>query len=380
MSLESNHKETVLVVALGGGGDSVTAHLLATDWIARGFEACVASLAWERFVTDPLPGPRHCSELSCLTEITNTVGEVTATTAFPAGIKINQATLVQSFPNIRHFILDPYGGVSGLISDLRYLCHVLSISKIIGVDVGGDVLANHPFPSLRSPLADAMLVASIYAIDPDASIYVCGMGLDGEIPMDYLNFSISEHLQSNDISGFYTAPLNLVENLVPLVKKRLIHTETTALYLYAHHGMYGNVLVRDAGSIVRVGIESTIGLIYSARNICEKINRLSLLLIGTRSIEEASHIVKQQGFLCEFFYENELYKKHEHKYLQYNEKLSIETLCFFLSSLNKNISYVAERHIAHMLKTSVHSIQNVLSSIGDQSNMFPPFLRVHSPE
>ena len=372
-------KDSILVVALGGGGDSVAAHLIASDLIASGADAYVVSLAWERFVIDPLPGPRRCSELADLISIDDLVGEVTSRTSFPSGARINQSVLVQSWPEIRHFILDPYLGVQGLIVGLKILGSYLGITKMIGVDVGGDVLADHPLPTIRSPLADAMLASSLYCVDPDTKIYVCGAGLDGEIPMEQMHIAISNHLQLNYVIGFYTAPLELVERLISLLRQRLINTEMTGLYLYAHQGMRGNVLVRDAGSIVTVGLDTTVGLIYSARAICEKINPLPIALCETTSIQEASNVVEKHGFLSELTIENDLYEKFSHQYQKSDQQLSTDSILTLLSELvrdNKNINYVAERYISHALKASLSSVRAVLHSMADQLEILPPFVRI----
>jgi len=50
------HKK-ILFVGIGGGGDVVSAALFARIFRDLGTKTFVASIIWERFVHDPVPGP-----------------------------------------------------------------------------------------------------------------------------------------------------------------------------------------------------------------------------------------------------------------------------------------------------------------------------------
>ncbi len=371
---------SLLIVALGGGGDSITAHLLASHFLQKGMTVSVASLAWERFIKDPLPGPRRCVELSALKSVGKNVGEVMPATAFPSGELINQAVLVQADPRIQHFILNPHEGVTGLVAALHDLRKYLGTPQLMAVDIGGDVLATEPLPTLSSPLADAMLASAIYQIDPATRVYIGGLGLDGEIPLERLNSAIQEHQQAGYIIDTHLADLSLVTPLTDLLDKRLLDTEMTALYLRAHQGMRGQVLVRDAGCIVTVGAESRRCYIYPAAAIYEHINPLPKALHATRSILEASDFIESLGFSSEFTYETKKHASSTHRYPDMDETLLAKQILSLLPELRSGaIDYVAERHLSERLKASIASVRKVTSQLAakDQIRLTPPFVPLH---
>lgn len=52
-----------LFFAVGGGGDVASAAMLALATRRLGVKAYVASVAWERFIIDPVPGPIRLVEI-----------------------------------------------------------------------------------------------------------------------------------------------------------------------------------------------------------------------------------------------------------------------------------------------------------------------------
>src|SRR5690348_2367980 len=103
-----------LVVALGGGGDVIAAYLWGDLLSRRGLTPIVASLAWERFVKDPLPGPRSLIELSGVEMVSEYLGRSTAECRFPCGNRTNQGSLTVELGLINNYLLEPGGGVQSL--------------------------------------------------------------------------------------------------------------------------------------------------------------------------------------------------------------------------------------------------------------------------
>src|SRR5207244_2051974 len=78
-------------------------------------------------------------------------------------------------------LLDPSEGAVGLQAQLHSLLATVEASRVMVVDVGGDVLAAGPEPTLRSPLADALALAGCAGLPVPVSVRVAGAGLDGEL-------------------------------------------------------------------------------------------------------------------------------------------------------------------------------------------------------
>ena len=61
-----------MMVAAGGGGDAIAAAVLANA--VPGIEGVgIATLAWDRLIVDPLPGPRSVSDFTCEASATSKV-------------------------------------------------------------------------------------------------------------------------------------------------------------------------------------------------------------------------------------------------------------------------------------------------------------------
>ncbi len=61
--LEFMNEEKYLVLAAGGGGDIVSAVLLAYILEKYGYRAFAGTVVWERYVVDPEPGPAKLTDI-----------------------------------------------------------------------------------------------------------------------------------------------------------------------------------------------------------------------------------------------------------------------------------------------------------------------------
>jgi hypothetical protein len=371
----------VLLAALGGGGDVIAAAMVAKSCLCRGMVPVLVSLAWERFTKDSRPGPRRVSELSHVERVSDVLCRVTCDTAFPEGALTNQAVISARLGIEHNFILDPYGGVPSLMAGIQELGEEFDFGSILGVDVGGDVLAETPVDSLRSPLADALMLAALYRCHDEARVVVIGLGADGELPQDLLLAMVARHLQANLVEEVVTLPQGAVTEVALLLKERMLDSEATAIVVGAYRGLHGNVLMRDVGSVVAADLSLLPVVVYRARDVCERVNELARALWDVDSIGKASEIVEALGYASEWRYEHEKATRLGGAY----PPVGMEELRPRVSALleeirggHPTVQFVAERYLAERLKVDVKCVRLIVDRLSAEGciDSWPPFLSV----
>lgn len=375
MSQENNH---VLLVALGGGGDVIAAAMLAQQFSLRGMIPIVVSLAWERFAKNPTPGPHRPSELLQIKLLDESLGQVTKETAFSQGVLTNQALLHAHLNLTEQFILNPHGGVVSLVAGLQFLKQIFSFQEAWGVDVGGDVLATHPLPTLRSPLSDAMMLAALKAVFPKAKVAVLGLGLDGELPKEVWQPEVSHHLESGMIEQILTLSQSTIEQVGKLLDARVLSTEATALVVRAYQGLRGKVMARDAGTVVEVNLQALPTLVYRANDIYQQINPIAKILVNTETIEQASTTIENLGYQSEWRIEHQKASLQRSPYPKQDESLLRPRISELLTEIAPHVDFVAERYIAHQLKASLRSVEEIIDHLSTEGviTSHPPFVGI----
>ncbi|MFF7124235.1 DUF1152 domain-containing protein [Streptomyces sp. NPDC008240] len=227
---------TRLIVAAGGGGDAVAAAMLDAALYGDEDQAVILTYAWDRLLVDPVPGPRGARDFTGLDQITPAVSAVPAEARpiAPAG-----STLPRLAAELPHTfaLLDPYHGAEGVTRQLEELIRHLEPASIDLLDVGGDILARGDEPTLKSPLADALTLATACQVNAPIRLLVAGPGLDGELSSDDLRpmlGPVAHTLTAKDVE-----PISTVLEWHP--------SEATAMLAATARGIRGTCEVRDAG-------------------------------------------------------------------------------------------------------------------------------------
>src|SRR5262245_47827443 len=141
----------------------------------------IATYAWDRLLIDPLPGPRSPDDFAGLSRVSKRSYAVTADSRPipPAGSTLPRLSADLGIPLI---ILDPRRGARGLTDQVGELADRVSAEMIELVDVGGDILAHGDEPNLRTPLADALVLAACSRLPLQVTVTIAGPGVDGELP------------------------------------------------------------------------------------------------------------------------------------------------------------------------------------------------------
>lgn len=225
-----------LIVAAGGGGDAVAAAMLHAGLYGDEGPAVVLTYAWERLLIDPVPGPRGYGDFTRLAPLTPTVWSVTPESRSLPPANSTLPRLAVELPHT-FALLDPHNGVEGVTCQLQELVEHLAPSSVDLLDVGGDILARGDEPTLKSPLADALVLAAACRVDAPVRLLVAGPGLDGEIPADELRPLLGNHV--------HTFTADDAESVGGILEWH--PSEATAMLAATARGTRGTCEVRDAG-------------------------------------------------------------------------------------------------------------------------------------
>lgn len=229
-------------MAAGGGGDALAALIVSHALRRNEHDLIVASFSWDRYLIDPIPGPRAVADFIGLCRITARTWEVTHESKLAAGGTSGLTLLARHTP-ARFALLDPSGGAVGLRAQLTELAEHVQADAITLVDVGGDVIAVGDEPTLSSPLADSLALAAVYDSGIPAHVVVAGPGLDGELTDADVRTALStlgaerHRLSSADVTPYLEA---------------LNHhpSEATTLFAAAALGVSGRAEIRDRASLI----------------------------------------------------------------------------------------------------------------------------------
>jgi hypothetical protein len=163
------------------------------------------------------------------------------------------------------------------------------------VDVGGDLLAHGDEPTLRSPLADSLILGATAEFE-HARALVTGAGVDGELPETLVRQRYAE-LGARLVHRLSAAD---VEPFRPLFAWH--PSEATGLLCATAAGARGTVEIRDQGYPVAL-TDGTPEVHELAAPRVAEINRIAHQLRGTRSLDEAEDALRATGRESEIDYE-----------------------------------------------------------------------------
>src|SRR2546423_3770665 len=222
------------MVAAGGGGDAIAAAVLANA--IPGIEGVgIATLAWDRLIVDPLPGPRSTADFTGL-DVRDGYFLVTPDTRPlpPAGSTLPRLVAELPLPLV---LLDPSGGAVSVRAQLRAAMKHLGADAIRLVDVGGDILGRPGDEGLRSPFADALTTASCSSLP--TRVWIAGPGLDGELSPELVVERTGHR------PPLLTLSADAWQAFLPILEWH--PSEASALLAAASVGLRGRVEIRDAG-------------------------------------------------------------------------------------------------------------------------------------
>jgi hypothetical protein len=278
---------TTLLVAAGGGGDALASLLLSRRLHADGETPVIASYSWDRRILDPMPGPRFPKDFEGARLLTPSNVEITTESRLRSGGSSTLSLLAET-TQAQFVLLDPSSGALGMRQQLIELVDHFSFMSVLLVDVGGDVVATGTEEKLRSPLADALALATLADFPIPVRVAVAGPGLDGELTAPYvrsrciaLGGELFGRLTARDVEPYYRA---LAQH----------PSEATTLLAASAVGITGRAEIRDNADLVALSDDSADVYVLDA-STAVACNQLAQALVMTRSMTEAEAATV---FLC----------------------------------------------------------------------------------
>src|SRR5439155_2232082 len=232
-----------LVLGIGGGGDVVGGLAVARLCEALGTPFALGGVAWERIPIDPHPGPRPMAEIEGGRPLGDAAVLASPATATPDGTAFSEARMA-SHLGAETVLVDVSGGAVGAASGIAAAMEALDCDLLVGVDVGGDVLARGAEPELASPLCDAVMVAAMLraSLPRDPLLAVIGPGCDGELTPAEVLTRVAELARAGSWLGTWGVTPRVAEELEAAAS--IVPTEASLQVVRAARGETGEHLIR----------------------------------------------------------------------------------------------------------------------------------------
>jgi hypothetical protein len=299
-----------LVIGMGGGGDVVGA--LATAEMCRrydGAEPMVGGLAWERRPIDPLPGPRTVDEIERAEELAPGILLATGQTR----VRERQVRFAES--GMAEFLDQPtvlitlQDGPATIATSLAEVARRFDRDLVVFIDVGGDVLAQGHEPGLRSPLGDALMLATAARLQRDGHAVlggIFGLGCDGELtPGEVLN-ALSSLAAAGGLAGARGLTDPTARRLEAAIE--LIPTEASAQAVRAFRGPAERASIRGGARSIERTAAATVTFYFDVSVAYEHLGRLAQAVDGAADLDEANEALNAVGVRTELDLEREAVK------------------------------------------------------------------------
>lgn len=288
--------DRAIVFGIGGGGDIVGAYPTAALAELLGLEVLLGGVAWERAPRDRRPGPRPLDELAAIDRVADRVAVATPETATDDGVRLAEAGVAATVPNTT-LVLDVSAGPRPLVDSIDAVCREWDVDLVIGVDAGGDALAVGPEPGVRSPLSDAIGVATLAEVAVPAALGVIGYGSDGELTPEELDEGVAALGEADAILGAWGITPSIAHTLEELVS--VVDTEASRIPLDAARGTIGPTTIRDGARSVEVTPASLVTFYFDPVAV-DRRSEVTGVVSAAPSVESAAETLRSRGIQTEY--------------------------------------------------------------------------------
>jgi hypothetical protein len=296
-----------LLIGMGGGGDVVGA--LATAESARlydGADPVLGGLTWERRPFDPVPGPREVSEI--------TGAEPLAPGVLLAGpeTRLRDRDVVFAESRMAEFLgqptvlVDINAGAAAVADGLAAAIAELKCDLLVLVDVGGDVIAHGDEPGLRSPLADAVMLAAGGQLSTSGQpvlLGVFGLGCDAELTPEEVLGRLSVVAAAGGLCGARGLTGPVADRME--ASMQTVSTEASAQAVRAFRGAVGTSTIRGGTRTVELSPTAAMTFYLDVDITIKAAGRLAQAVAEAGSLEEANEALNALGVTTELDYERD---------------------------------------------------------------------------
>ena len=297
-----------LVIGVGGGGDVVGALAGARFLEFCGLQFVLGGLSWERNVYDPIPGPRKLNETKNVTVLHEFAWLANANSQTSTGVPFAEAKMAAALKR-EVLLLDINGGVKGVVEALEVAARQLKTDLLVGLDVGGDSLAEGHEPGLRSPLADSIMLAALAELAKRGKQTlwgVFGYGSDGELSVDEIERALSLLAAADGLLGSFLLTPKIAAELEEVIKT--VPTEASAVPVRCFRGAWGVSEIRRGARQVKLTPLTALTFFLSTAKLYDTLGRLARAVCDSASLDEANDALHVIGIGTELDYERKYYQ------------------------------------------------------------------------
>jgi hypothetical protein len=304
-----------LVVGVGGGGDIVGTIPTARFLEQFGIACVLGGLSWERVLYDPQPGTRTLAEVQHVRPLAPAVWLANAQTTTTTGVRFAESGIAALY-NTETVLIDLSLGVAGVVHGLRVAMHHLQADLLVGIDVGGDSLGDGSEAGLRSPLADAMMLAALYQLSDEFPCIwgVFGYGSDAELTQQEIDRALSVVARHGGLLGAWGMTPAVAAELQQVIAR--VHTEASAIPVDCAAGAYGISTIRHGTRTVVLSPLCILTFYLSPRVLYEQVAALARVVSAAPSLEAASALLCDMGIRSEYALEKDMQRRGLRRYDQ----------------------------------------------------------------
>jgi len=300
-----------LVIGVGGGGDVVGAFATARFLEFCGLRFTLGGLSWERNVYDPIPGPRRLSEVRNVRPLHDYAWMANPQSETRTGVPFAEAKMA-AITRREVLLVDINGGVGGVVDGMETAISSLGTDLLIGLDVGGDSLAEGHEPGLRSPLADSIVLAAFAELEKRGyrTLWgVFGYGSDGELSVDELERALSKLAASGGLLGAWSLTPKIAAELAEVIKT--VPTEASALPIECFHGAWGIQPIRRGQRQVKLTPLTALTFFINTTKLYDTLARPARAVRSSSSLDQANESLHAIGIRTELDYERSYYQQQQ---------------------------------------------------------------------
>jgi hypothetical protein len=203
-------------------------------------------------------------------------------------------------------LIDPGGGPGVVAEGLARAIEALKCDLLVLVDVGGDVIARGDEPGLRSPLADAVMLAAagrLSASGQPVLLGIFGIGCDAELTPDEVLARLAMVAAAGGLCGARGLTGPVADRLEAAME--LVRTEASAQAVRAFRGAVGTSKIRGGTRSVELTPVASLTFYLDVDITIKAAGRLAQAVDGAAILEEANTALHQLGVRTELDYERD---------------------------------------------------------------------------
>jgi hypothetical protein len=261
----------------------------------------LGGVAWERFAVDPHPGPRSVAEIRSAEALGDDAVLASPEAATADGVPFAEAG-VAGHLGTATALIDVTGGAAGAARGIESALERLDCDLLLGVDVGGDVLARGQEEGLTSPLCDAVMVAGALRAAPDEAplLVVIGAGCDGELSPAQVLDRVAALGRAGAWLGTWGVPPDIGSEIERVAE--IVPTEASLQVARCARGETGRVPIRGGRQHVELGPVGSLAFAFDAATAAAELP-LAGAVAESESIEQARASLAALGVRTELDYE-----------------------------------------------------------------------------